>query len=279
MRTPPPGSSGLVTRRRLLLAALAAGAIACGRPTNGAPVSDELQPSAPPGPAVGAAHDEGRLAARPVPPDIAAPPPGQHPLGLVQDRDGLVYLPAGHRPEVPAPLTVLLHGAGAGAQQGLDLMRGVADEHGLVLLAPASRDQRSWDLIVGSLGPDVAFLDRALSWLFRRVAVDPTLLAVGGFSDGASYALSLGLANGDLFGQLIAFSPGFAAAPERVGRPRVFVSHGSDDAVLPIDSTSRRLVPRLRQAGYQVEYREFAGGHAVPPSILSDATAWFLAGR
>jgi phospholipase/carboxylesterase len=34
-------------------------------------------------------------------------------------------------------------------------------------------------------------------------------VALGGFSDGASYALSLDLTNGDLFASLIAFSPGF----------------------------------------------------------------------
>jgi predicted esterase len=35
-------------------------------------------------------------------------------------------------------------------------------------------------------------------------------LAVSGFSDGASYALSIGPANGDLFTHVMAFSPGFA---------------------------------------------------------------------
>jgi predicted esterase len=31
------------------------------------------------------------------------------------------------------------------------------------------------------------------------VAIDPARVAIGGFSDGATYALSLGLINGDLF--------------------------------------------------------------------------------
>ena len=73
--------------------------------------------------------------------------------------------------------------------------------------------------------------------MFARFTVGT--VTVCGFSDGASYALSIGLANGDLFGHVLAWSPGFVAPPEFVGRPRVFVSHGTDDRVLPIDRCSR----------------------------------------
>jgi hypothetical protein len=34
-------------------------------------------------------------------------------------------------------------------------------------------------------------------------------------------------------------------------------------------------VPELRQAGDQVRYREFQGGHAISPAIVLDAVAWF----
>src|SRR3712207_7974813 len=56
-----------------------------------------------------------------------------------------------------------------------------------------------------------------------------TLFRSAGFSDGASYALSLGIPNGDLFTHLVAFSPGFAAPDGQRGHPRVFVGHGVDD--------------------------------------------------
>ena len=59
-------------------------------------------------------------------------------------------------------------------------------------------------------------------------------------------ALSLGMGNGDLVSHVAAFSPGFAAPDAQVGRPGVFITHGVDDRVLPIDRCSRRLVPRLR---------------------------------
>ena len=220
-------------------------------------------------------HERGRLGARPSPPRAPAPPAGLHPLGLATGRDGLLYVPPGLRPDRSAPLVVSLHGAGGNAQQAVDLLRPLADEHGLVVLAPESRAS-TWDALLGHYGPDVAHLDRSLAHTFERLHVDPGRLAIAGFSDGASYALCLGLANGDLFGDVLAFSPGFSAPPLRRGSPRVFVSHGTGDRVLPIGATSRRLVPRLRGEGYDVRYHEFDGDHTVPPAVSREAVTRFL---
>ena len=101
-------------------------------------------------------------------------------------------------------------------------------------------------------------------------------VAVAGFSDGGSWALTLGLENGDLLTRVVAFSPGFSAARTACGRPELFLTHGVHDAVLPVDRTSRRLVPALRRAGYDLEYREFDGGHVVPPDLAADAAAWLV---
>ncbi len=51
--------------------------------------------------------------------------------------------------------------------------------------------------------------------------MDAGRVGIGGFSDGASYALSLGLTNGDLFTHVLAFSPGFMRPASQVGRPKV----------------------------------------------------------
>jgi len=40
---------------------------------------------------------------------------------------------------------------------------------------------------------------------------------------------------------------------------------------------SRRIVPRLEQAGYDVTYREFDGPHTVPPEMSREAAEWFVA--
>ncbi len=222
-------------------------------------------------------NSQGRLLARPAPP---SPPPttpaGLRPLGLGSGRDGLLYVPPGYGGGAEkAPLAVMLHGAGGSARGGISHFLDLADEAGLVLLAPESRG-RTWDVLVGGYGPDVAFIDKALGQTFDRLAVDPGRLAAVGFSDGASYALSLGLTNGDLFTRVIAFSPGFAAPAARRGRPPIFVSHGTRDRVLPIERCSRRIVPVLKREEYEVSYREFDGGHAVPRSIAREALEWFV---
>ncbi|WP_437924745.1 phospholipase [Sorangium sp. So ce291] len=222
--------------------------------------------------------DPSRLSARPQAKLEGELPAGLTPLGLSPRRDGLLYVPAGYRADRPAPLVVLLHGAGGSAHHGIALLKELADGAGLLLLAPDSR-HATWDIIADdAYGPDVAFLDRALGQLFRSAAVDPARLAIGGFSDGASYALSLGLTNGDLFTHVIAFSPGFMAPAEQRGRPRIFISHGTQDQVLRIDPCSRRLAPLIRHAGYDLRYQEFEGPHTVPAEMARDALGWFLPG-
>jgi phospholipase/carboxylesterase len=76
--------------------------------------------------------------------------------------------------------------------------------------------------------------------------------------NGASYALSLGLADGDVFSFVIAFSPGFivrARARGSIGNnneiqvPLVYIAHGVGHNVLPIGSTSRVFVSSLRKTG------------------------------
>lgn len=200
---------------------------------------------------------------------------GQHALGLEHERDGLLYLPEGYDPGVAAPLLVLFHGAG-GTAQSVSYAFPLADRHGVIILAPDSRDQRTWDLVLGSYGPDADFLARALGVATRRCAVDRQRLFIGGHSDGASYALSFGIGTGDLFQAILAFSPGVLSPVDVKGKPRVFISHGTEDTVMPIDHTSRRFVPRLKGLGYDVTYREYPGRHAVPNDIVGDAFKWAL---
>ncbi len=220
------------------------------------------------------APEEGHLRARPKKVSTVAPL-GLRPLDIGGTRDSYLYVPPTYLPENPAPLVLLLHGAGGHAHDGLALLRDLADVTGIILLAPASREP-TWDILVSRrYGPDVTMIDRALEWTFSRYAVDPAYMAVGGFSDGASYALSLGITHGDLFTHVLAFSPGFMAPAAQRGSPRIFISHGTRDAVLPIERCSRRLLPQLKGAGYDVHYREFEGGHKVLPEIAGEALEWF----
>ena len=75
---------------------------------------------------------------------------------------------------------------------------------------------------------------------------------------------------------MLAFSPGFVAPDPVVGRPRIFISHGDDDRVLPVEQCGRPISKRLKRAGYDVDYREFNGGHTVPRAMIDAAVARFL---
>ncbi|MGE5835705.1 MAG: alpha/beta hydrolase [Acidobacteriota bacterium] len=215
--------------------------------------------------------DEGRLKARPVA-GARTTAHGTTTLGLEPSRDAILQMPS-KVPAGPVPLMVLLHGAGGAGERILRRLGGAAETAGVAILAPDSRGQ-TWDAIRGSFDDDVAYLDRALQKVFQIVAVDPARLAIGGFSDGATYALSLGLINGDLFPRVVAFSPGFIVDGTTNGRPRLFISHGTADPILPIGRCSRPIVQLLRSRGYDVTFREFNGEHEVPEAIATEGMGW-----
>jgi phospholipase/carboxylesterase len=215
----------------------------------------------------------GRLTARPSQPGRSVEP-GRHPLGIgARGRDGFFFVPAVAR-DRPLPLALMLHGAG-GRATAFDGLVDVVGQLGIALLAVDARGS-TWDVIRGDFGPDVDFIDRALAHVFDRCSIDPARLAIGGFSDGASYALTLGLRNGDLFSHILAFSPGFSLPGDARGKPRIFISHGTSDAILPIDRTSRTIAPRLRRDGYELVYQEFDGPHTVPAAVRDQALRWLL---
>lgn len=244
--------------RRVLLAASLSGAVlcACSRP------QDKRHPAA--------------LTARPP----AQPPVGRTSLrpGLRSipvrgaRRDTLVYVPEEHE-AAQMRLVLSLHGAGGEAESSVARLQPWADEHGLLILAPASQST-TWDVVRSGWGADVQVIDAALAHVFETFPVDPVDVVVSGFSDGASYALSLGLANGTLLRHVIALSPGFVAQAPRAGEPDIYVTHGTQDEVLPIDRTSRVIVPRLQELGYDVILREFDGVHAAPPAVIEAAVHW-----
>ena len=196
--------------------------------------------------------------------------PGTHALGLGGERDGVLYVPPGGSPR---RLLLMLHGAGGTGRRSLRLVMAAADAASCAVLAPDSRGP-TWDAVPGRFGPDVRFIESALAGVLPEGA-GASPLAVAGFSDGATYALALGRANGQFFSHILAFSPGFLIPTHPPGSPGIFVSHGRSDQVLPIETCSRVLVPELRHDGYQVRYREFDGRHEGPLAVVREAMDWF----
>lgn len=172
------------------------------------------------------------------------------------------------------PLLVILHGAG-GSALSTQYAFPHADTFGFIVLAPDSRDEVTWDVLRGEWGPDAPFIAEAMRYAMRMCTVDKSRIGLAGFSDGASYALSMGIGAGDVFSRIIAMSPGVMQPMAVNGKPKIFISHGTSDQVMPIGITSRRFVPRLKSLGYDVTYREYEGRHQLPPEIAHQAFEWF----
>lgn len=189
-------------------------------------------------------------------------------------QEAIIYVPTSYKPSVQAPLVLMLHGEGAVPSTALSLFQPYADAMGLVILAADSAGT-TWDTLdLGYYGPDVEFINNALVATFNEVNVDPLRVSVGGFSDGASYALTVGLTNGDLFSRVIAFSPVSLPPYSPKGMPKFFMSQGLSDPVIDPADGGRFLSQKLITAGYAVDYQEFAGGHEVPDAIIQQAVAW-----
>ena len=216
--------------------------------------------------------NDGRLTARPRN-GVKTSATGQVMLGLDRERDAVLQIPKSAG-QSPLPLFIMLHGATQSAEDMFWYLGSTDEEAGIAVLGPNSRDT-TWDAIRHhDFGEDVEFLNRALERVFETVAIDPTRVSLGGFSDGASYALSLGLINGDFFKSIVAFSPGFVIRGDLHGQPRIFISHGTHDHILPIDSCGRRIAGRLKSYGYDVTFREFDGDHEIPAGVAREGLSW-----
>ena len=189
------------------------------------------------------------------------------------ERDAVLQIPK-NAGDKPLPLLIMLHGATQRAEEMFWYLGSTPEEAGVAVLAPNSVDT-TWDAISSrAFGEDIYYLDRMLERIFETTAIDPARVSVGGFSDGATYALSLGLINGDFFKSIVAFSPGFVIDGDAHGKPRIFISHGTHDHILPIDRCGRRIAGELKGEGYDVTFREFDGDHEIPGDVAREGISW-----
>jgi len=218
-----------------------------------------------------------------------APPPPPAPPGTIVQQPGLFPLPDDAVAYVPKsagpdpPLLVLLHGAGRQRLTMIQHFEAEADKRGIVLLAPTSK-RPTWDAVeLGEAMPspdsplanklahlftssrDEKRVNAAIANLERQVPVDRARIVLAGFSDGATFALAMGLSRNEHFAAVIAWSPGIAIQTDQPARGRrVFVSHGRQDPILKFEVTCGEIVPLLKSEGAEVTFVPFDGGHDAP---------------
>ena len=218
----------------------------------------------------------GRLNFRlPQDPTEAPLSPGRHALTFPEGREAVLVVPENLHLDQAVPLLVLFHGAGGEANKMLPHFVRWARTRRFLLLAPQSMFP-TWDIVIGGHGPDLERLDTALLQVASHFRLDSAHIAFAGFSDGGSYALSVGLSNGDVASHVIALSAGFMNTFTRHGTPKVFIAHGRSDTQLPFETSARVHALKLLEEGVDLTLLPFDGDHAIVPSVVERAIGFFL---
>jgi phospholipase/carboxylesterase len=184
-------------------------------------------------------------------------------------------------PERRYPLITVLHGAGRQDEMLVKAVRDEPDRRQAFFLVPRSV-LPTWDLIASAGRPDLDFLEHAYDLIYRRYPIDPARQALLGYSDGASYALSVGLSNPTLFRAILAWAAGFIALepnfdPDAARKPDILLEYGTHDPIFPFQHVALPMRANLERAGYTVEWRVDQGGkHWPSPDFLPEALDWFF---
>ena len=210
----------------------------------------------------------------------------ESPTGFVQLEQGssraTLLTPDEIDPERRYPLITVLHGAGRQDEMLVKAYRDEAERRQALFLVPRSVAP-TWDLIAGSERVDLDFFEYAFDLIYRRYPVDAFRQALVGYSDGASYALSVGLSNAGLFDAMMVWAAGFVVLdPElwdpEARKPRVYHEHGTHDELFPFEQIAVPLRDNLRRAGCEVTFSPDEGGRHWPSgSFAGESLDWYFA--
>ena len=137
------------------------------------------------------------------------------------------------------------------------------------MLWPEALDH-TWDFIStrGGARADIDFLGHSINAVRRKFPVDDNRIGIAGISDGGSMALSLATQNPAVFQAAMSSSAGFCVPPPPPpadgSAPRLFLQHGDQDAMFPLQQVGVRNKEELSRAGYDVVFEVAEGQGHVP---------------
>jgi phospholipase/carboxylesterase len=203
-----------------------------------------------------------------------------------------IYQPPGAGPH---PTILTLHGRGANAFDLLGLAPYLCGGQFLIIcpqapletpIGPEAVGYAWYDSSKGGV-PDIngmlesrkalqEFLDDCLA----HYPIDPTRLAVLGFSQGGVMAYSLALTEPERFAGLAALStwlpreltPRLTISAAVQSLPAL-VQHGTQDPQIEVDR-ARDSVARLRELKVPLTFKEYDMGHEIRPRGLYDLSVW-----
>jgi len=173
-----------------------------------------------------------------------------------ESRTYYVFTPSGLA--APAPLLLLLHGSGHDGVSLIDPWQGLAQQEGVILVAPDSSDPAEWDYRKDS--PD--FLHAVLEEVESKYAIDSRRVYLFGHSAGASYALYLSIVESEYFaatavhaGSLL--EGNFKLIDTAKRKIPISIWAGTDDASVPLPQV-RATRDAFNARGFAVELHEIS---------------------
>jgi phospholipase/carboxylesterase len=187
------------------------------------------------------------------------------------------------------PLFTILHGAGRHDQALAKHYLAEPNRRRAFFLIPRSVEP-TWDLIAGTERQDLDFLEYAYDLIYRRYPIDPLQQSLIGYSDGASYGLSLGLCNAEMFSALMVWAAGFLVLDPPTSealrtqgppasKPRIYLEYGTHDQLFDFQTVALPMRENLERSGYDVTFSVDEGGRHLPSGTFhTEALDWYFAG-
>jgi len=200
----------------------------------------------------------------------------------------LVFYPSEHRSSYPTIVT--LHGRGSDYSDLPPLVQALKIP-GLLVIAPRApikfmtggfawyELQEEGIPSANSFIPSLNRLQFFLREIREKYPVDEERVFLLGFSQGTVMAYAAGLQEHEEFKGIVALSgyiptrPGLSLELHDLSGLGVFISHGSEDELIPI-RYGREAAKILTQARAEVRYIEYPMGHEVIPETITDLTKW-----
>jgi len=174
------------------------------------------------------------------------------------------------------PLLVFLHGMGDSPKNLELLFRSFAESQNYTVFLPCgsvrmSKDENeiaryNWDP------------DRDPARTIRKIRniknIEDQRIILAGFSAGASMAYLTAIQEPELFAGVVGFSGSVEAdylpqakVRKAASKLSILIVHGTEDSVVPVE-LGREAREWFSSYGYQVEFKEFDGGHRIPADYL-----------
>ncbi|KAF0248782.1 MAG: phospholipase/carboxylesterase [bacterium] len=182
------------------------------------------------------------------------------------------------------PLLIVLHGEAENASNMFDICSATAKAHGVVLAAPQG------EYVIGEghyqwgrrLEAQEAVL-KAIEQAKEKYSIDPEKIYLMGFSQGATYSLTIGLTNPERFAGIIAIAPRYLhrlvdkSLEKAKGRQiAVYLANGENDDPHLI-ANNRLAKELLTKAGLKVGLQFYRDtGHAFPNNLPAEIEKAFL---